>query len=193
LVLILEANDQHAVGALLTLPTTKTESRTQLPIRFGGASTDETHDDASSDNNDDDANLYCLHYLGDAVGGRKIGRSSFYMCSIQEGIAALDSGIASRDELLVIQGKVMFPKVNAALDWVSPDAAPELWSLLSEQKPLGPLSLETNVDIGCQTWRLAGGSDGEDLSLFSLGYEAVKQWLTSNLLDDEVGPDKLRP
>lgn len=177
LVLILEANEHQAVAALLTLPTIEEDPLTTLPIRYGGS--------------DSDAE-YCLHYLGDAVGGRKVG-DSFYICSLEEAKAALDNGVAQREQLLLVKGKVVFPKVNAALDWVSPDSAPEVWSLLSEQQRLGPLSLETNVDIACQTWRMAGGTDGEDVNLFHLGYEAVKQWLSSNLLKDDDDLFGLKP
>ena len=172
LLLILEANDEMAVGALLTLPTTEHDPLTDLLIRHGGSDSDD---------------LFCVHFLGDAVGGgRKVGRS-FSMCSLEEAKAALDKGTVERDELLLIKGKVVFPKVNAALEWVSPELAPDVWSLLSEQQRLGPISLEANVDVACQTWRMAGGVDGDDVNLFHLGYEAVKQWLSSNLLKDDDG------
>ena len=161
-----------AVGALLTLPTTEHDPLTDLLIRHGGSDSDD---------------LFCVHFLGDAVGGgRKVGRS-FSMCSLEEAKAALDKGTVERDELLLIKGKVVFPKVNAALEWVSPELAPDVWSLLSEQQRLGPISLEANVDVACQTWRMAGGVDGDDVNLFHLGYEAVKQWLSSNLLKDDDG------
>jgi putative AlgH/UPF0301 family transcriptional regulator len=168
LLLVLEANDQEAVGALLTAPTMEVEPLTGLPIRHGGSTVDD---------------VYCLHYLGDAVGGRKIGKS-FYLCSVQEAKSALDRDIARPDELLIVKGMTIFPKVNAALDWVSPDAAPDVWSLLSQQSLLGPFTLESNIDTACQAWRVAGGNDCIDSELFHLGYEAVKLWLSTNLLQN---------
>ena len=169
LLLILEANEEYAVGALLTLPTTEHDPLTDLTVRHGGS---------------DSEDVYCLHYLGGDVigGGRKVG-SSFSMCSLEEAKAALDRGTVERDELLVIRGKVMFPKVNAALEWVSPDLAPDVWSLLNEQQALGPMSLDANVDVACQAWRMAGGVDGDNVNLFHLGYEAVKQWLSCHFLE----------
>jgi putative AlgH/UPF0301 family transcriptional regulator len=184
LVLILEANEDTAVGALLTYPTVEEDGLMDRPVRYGG--------DAAPED------VYCLHYMGpEAVpGSHQVGNSQFFQCSLHDAGRAMERGLSRKNDFLVIRGKVVFPKQGAALECVEPSHTMPIWDALSQQAPLSPFCLEENVDIARFAWQLAGGTMEESQpDLNGLGLAAVQKWVSSHLLQPNFdngfgnGPD----
>ena len=180
LLLVIQEDDDFTVAVVLNHASTETEPLTGLPIRYGG----------NFRYLEDDSALppFCLHYLGGVVGGEAVGEY-FYKACVEQASTAIEQGLASEDDFLVVQGMSVFPKDEVSLcacfDLVSSEIVPQVWQALSTQEPLSPLAMETNVDIARHAWNVASEEeDSTNIHLLDLGMDATKTWLAAYLLED---------
>jgi putative AlgH/UPF0301 family transcriptional regulator len=194
LLLVIQEDDDFTVAVLLNHATTIREKLTDLPVRYGG---NFRHDEIF-----DELPPFCLHYLGGIVdGGERVG-DFFDKASIQQAAAAIEQGVASPEDFLVVQGMTVWPKDEYNLETdcfevVDPTMVPKVWQSLSTQDRLSPLVMEANVDIARHAWGLAAASSAttdekarmdddssSDPKLLDLGMDAVKTWIAAYLLED---------
>mmetsp|Transcript_14373 Transcript_14373/g.21212 ORF Transcript_14373/g.21212 Transcript_14373/m.21212 type:complete len:632 (+) Transcript_14373:170-2065(+) len=170
-VLILQDDEDLTVGVLLSHPSTKTEPTLGLPIRYGGNFgylVEEVAVDGDNETIENELPPFCLHYLGDLVRGEPIG-DFFHKASINDAARAIEEGVASPEDFLVVQGMTVWPKgdrnccgLSGSFRKIDPIVNPQViwnaWKTLGSQEALSPLHMESNIDIARKAWNIAAES-----------------------------------
>ena len=90
------------------------------------------------------------------------------MCSTQQVMKAVGSGMTKADEFLAVVGVYVWVKDKGAkqgiegelelrnFEMVSGSVANELWSILKQQRILTPQNLEASLRLSEEAWQVAG-------------------------------------
>jgi len=209
LILILSDSEDYSEGVMLNHVTDRIlhldlggDRSVELPIRYGGPAGEDDEDSYETPA----VFLHSSVSLRDAGVGEPIGKSRISRCTQEEVIKALKSGLATADDIMVIQGSSMWTKkgehsgilgdVESRLfELVPRPKVKQVYNALQRQKLLTEDTLLTNVATSRQAWNTAGkdGSDviskkdriqvfGTDVDVTTLADEANMRWVKVNLL-----------
>lgn len=217
LILILHDDEDYSEGVLLNHVTDRLlhldlggEDRSvELPIRYGGPAYYFDEEEGEDDEDSYETPTVFLHSndsLRDSGVGEPIGKSKISKCTQEEVIKALKSGLATADDIMVIQGSSMWTKKeehsgilgdveSGFFELVPRPKVKQVYNTLQRQKILTEDTLLTNVATGRQAWSAASkdGSDdiskkdkiqvfGTDVDVTTLADEANMRWVKVNLL-----------
>lgn len=213
LILILRDGDNHSEGVILNHVTTRKVSfdlengkNVELNVRYGGPTM--TYQDEDGNYVVPTFYIHSNNSMRDAGVGVPIGNSGLYKLTKKEVVKSLQSGLASSNDIFVVQGFSVWKKrgshsgvvddiENDFFEIVPRDHILSVWGILSEQKLLSPDSLDYNMMKGRQAWVVAkeGGPElsnddddvlvfGSDKDVTSLADEAARRWVNVNLLVD---------
>jgi putative AlgH/UPF0301 family transcriptional regulator len=215
LILILRDGEDRSEGVILNHVTSNKVSfdlengeSVELNLRYGGPTL--TYEDDDGNYGVPTFYLHSNDAIRDAGVGFPIGNSGLYKMTKKEVIKSLGSGIASSDDVFVIQGCSVWNKrgdhsgvvgeiEDEYFEVVPRSQIKTVWSVLSEQKVLSQDSLDYNMMKGRQAWIIAKGGGamemsknndndalqvvfGSDISVASLADEAARRWVNVNLL-----------
>lgn len=219
LILILRDGDDHSEGVILNHVTSSKVSfdlengkkSVALNLRYGGPTF--TYEDEDGNYVVPTFYLHSNDAMRDAGIGVPIGNSGLNKLTKKEVVKSLESGIASSDDIFVIQGFSVWNKrgdhsgvvgeiEDEYFEVVPRSQIKTVWNILSEQKVLSPDSLDYNMMKGRQAWTIAkeGGAMelpneddddevlqvfGSDIAVTSLADEAARRWVNVNLLAEE--------
>ena len=194
LLLLLQVDDDFAVGVLLNHPTVDSTDNHlgNIPIRYGG------HYDMV-DTEEEMAPL-CLTMLGElGYGSERVGQS-FWRSNLDQAEDAIVRQTRQQHDFIVLRGLEIWDSEdgsNQLLDdyqdgkWdvVESEHLPQVWDMLRSQHALSPLTMDSNIDISHHAWLLAGGinineKENTVAATAELGRDAVKVWVTTTLMDD---------
>lgn len=189
LVMILQDDDELTVGVLLSHPSTKMEPTLGLPIRYGGNFQYLAEEPDDGDSTETELPPFCLHYLGGLVGGEPMG-DFFYKASIEDAAQAIEAGVASPEDFLVIQGMTVWPKgdsdccgLSGSFQKIDPIENSQViwdaWKTLGSQEALSPLHMESNIDIARNAWNIAVSASKTNPALPNDNDEGSKFKLTT--------------
>jgi len=221
IILILRDDDNYSEGIVLNHVTDRTyqfdlnDRSIDVPIRYGGPAYYLLADDEDYDV-DDDADyetptifLHSSKSLQEAGFGIPIGKSKIYRCTREEVIDALDSGVATAEDIMVVQGSSIWRKrgihsgvlgdVEAGFfELVPRPKIAEVWDVLLRQSLLAEETLSSNMILGQRAWKLASKQQskednnaiedatiqvfGTDVDVATLADEAALRWVKVNLL-----------
>mmetsp|Transcript_9595 Transcript_9595/g.21642 ORF Transcript_9595/g.21642 Transcript_9595/m.21642 type:complete len:685 (-) Transcript_9595:104-2158(-) len=219
LILILRDGDDYSEGILLNQMTSRSlrldlgYETIDLPIRYGGP----TYYFADDEDNDDEFEvptqfLHSNDLLRDAGVGTSIGKSRVFECTKAEVIKVLKSGLASANEIMVVQGLSVWTKkgeqtgilgdVEAGFfELVPRPKGKQVWDALLLQEQLTADNLFTNVSKSRLAWNVANRDEdasetdnssekeeihvfGTDVGVVILADEAAIRWVKVNLLQE---------
>lgn len=173
--LILKDEDAATVGVILNRPSTQgldikvdnkdtgEERKERIPMVFGGPYSVQGDDAAV-------LWLHCSRALRDANIGNPVGAQShgIHLCSTQDVMKALGSGLVDADEFLAVIGVQVWVKdsgVNQGIagelalgnfDLISNAVTDEVWSILKKQQIVTPLNLDATLKLSDEAWTVAG-------------------------------------
>lgn len=213
LLLIIQDDNIASVGVLLNLPSTETAgihiascpeavfgevspNFGSLPVRYGGPL-----DSAGTA----DAPLLCLHKsksMKDAGYGDPLGPTSsaynIWRCDLDEAVEAVNGGIASADEFIVVSGVCVWEKdgfgggLRAELVQGHYEKVPianhqSIWDLLTTQELLSTDTLDDNLRISKEAWVKAGAGKASASRLLrgerkTLADQALFRWVLARLV-----------
>lgn len=218
IILILRDDDNFSEGIVLNHVTDRTyrfdlnDRSIDLPIRYGGPANYLLGDD---DDDDDDADyetptifLHSSKSLQEAGFGNPIGKSKIYRCTHEEVINVLASGVATAEDIIVVQGSSIWTKrgIHSGVlgdvevgffELVPRPKIEEVWGVLLRQKLLAEETLSSNMSLSQRAWKIASKHSkednsaienntiqvfGTDVDVATLADEAALRWVKVNLL-----------
>jgi len=214
LVLVLRDGDDYSEGIILNKITSRSlrldlgSQTMDLPIRYGGPTYYSVEDD--DDEYDMEVPTVFLHSndsLGDAGVGNPIGKSNLFECTKQEVIKVLQSGLASVNDIIVVQGISVWTKkgehtgvlgdIEAGFFELVPRRCQQVWDVLLLQEQLTEDNFSVNVSRSQLAWNAASRDEGvmdnssgkekihvfgTDVDVSMLADEAAVRWVKVNLL-----------
>lgn len=175
-VLIIKDEKAATVGVILNRPSTQgldikvdsadsgNQKRERIPMIYGGPFS--VQGGAQSV-----LWLHCSSVLREANIGSPVGPQGSHklcMCSTQEVMKAVGSGLVTADEFMAVIGVYVWVKDGGAkqgiegelelghFDVIPDSAAEEVWSLLKKQQILTPLNLDETLKLSEEAWLAAG-------------------------------------
>lgn len=170
LVLILQNDDDTTIGVVLNRPysTSISIAGKSLPIRYGGRFV--LDDEAMPE-----LWLHCNHQtLQDAMVGEPISKygqeSIFWKCSRKDADSAVEAGLASAEDFLVVAGLSVWNKQHESKNKagrsiselddqftkVDEGSIGTIWKLLKVQEPLNKNNAADNLEAANTAWMLSG-------------------------------------
>jgi len=196
LLLVLEDTPAATTGVILNLPGTECISigDESIPVRYGGKFGVHGQLEKPVTWYHNDASLRAAQ-VGSPAGTSKTG---IWTCTREDAETAIEIGLASLDDFLVVQGATVFPKKNdvdalAALEKfevLSRPDVPQVWDALLSQEGVTRDTLNEYMDIASSIWALSAGDekdslveeeDGSERDLTSMAW---KSWVITFLLRD---------
>lgn len=180
IVLVIKDDETATVGVLLNRPSTQgldikidnkesgSQKKERIPMIYGGPFSVQSGDQS----------VLWLHNSGvlrNANIGMSVGPAGSHgirMCSTQEVMKAVGSGLVTADEFLAVIGVYVWIKDKGAKQGIEgelklgnfeeiPDAkVGEVWSLLKQQPILTPLNLDASLKLSHDAWSAASGDNG---------------------------------
>ena len=174
-VLILKDEDQATVGVVLNRPSTQgldikvenqdtgKEKKERISMCYGGPYSIQGLDNSI-------LWLHCSKALSDAKIGNPVGPDqahNIHMCSMQDVMKGVGSGLAKADEFLAVSGVHVWIKGPGAsrgiegeleagnFDLLESSIADDLWSVLKKQQILTPLNLDATLRLSEEAWSVA--------------------------------------
>ena len=174
-VLILKDEDAATVGIVLNRPSTQgldikienkdtgKEKKERIPMVHGGPYSVQGGDNSI-------LWLHCSSDLRDAKIGNPVGdiqSNGIHICSLQEVMKAVGSGLGKADEFLAVVGVYVWIKDTGTkqgiegeielgkFDLVDSSITDELWDVLKKQQILTPLNLDSTLKLSEEAWSVA--------------------------------------
>jgi putative AlgH/UPF0301 family transcriptional regulator len=178
IVLIIKDDKAATVGVILNRPSTQgldikvdnkesgKQKNERLPMIYGGPFSVQGGEQTV-------LWLHCNVALRDAGIGTSVGPAGSHgirMCSTQEVMKAVGSGLVSADEFLAVVGVYVWIKDDGAKQGIEGELelghfeeiadadAEEVWSILKKQQILTPLNLDSTLQLSEAAWKAAGKS-----------------------------------
>jgi putative AlgH/UPF0301 family transcriptional regulator len=175
-VLIINDDKAATVGVILNRPSTqgldiKIENKNpgnkkneRIPMIYGGPF-------SVQGGNQSVLWLHCNKALREAKIGSPVGTHTSHgirICSTQEVMKAVGSGLVTADEFLAVIGVQVWVKDGAArqgiegeqelghFEVIADSSADEIWSVLKRQEILTPLNLDATLQLSEESWLVAG-------------------------------------
>lgn len=202
ILLILEDTPAATIGVLLNLPGTEsvTIDDESTCIRYGGKFGIQGQIEKPISWYHNDESLRKAR-VGSPVGA---SMSGIWSCTQQDAATAIEIGLATLDDFLVVRGATVLQKKNdggslAALEQfkaVRRAKLPRLWDALLSQEGVSKDTLCEYMDTASSIWDLSGGNDKDSDAAGSIGDEdalsqpdclssvAWKSWVATFLLRD---------
>lgn len=199
LLLVLEDTPNALIGVLLNLPGADcvTIEEETLSIRHGGKY------GVKGEPVKPVTWYHSSEVLREAKVGHALGTSGIWSCTRQDAETAIEMGLASLEDFLVVQGATVLQKKNGDLESlealekfqvVPRSRVPQVWDALLEQEGVTKESLSEYIDVARSVWEVSADDDkdslgdannGDDLSekddLYSVAW---KSWVCTFVLRD---------
>ncbi|KAL7529746.1 hypothetical protein ACHAXR_003134 [Thalassiosira sp. AJA248-18] len=212
LILVLRDGEDYSEGILLNHVTSRSlqldlgDKIVDLPIRYGGPA---YYDFSEEEEDDLDVPTVFLHSndsLRDAGIGTPIGKSRLFRSTREEVMKALKSGLATVDDIVVVQGFSVWTKKGehtgvlgdvecGFFELVPRPKVKQVWDALLTQKQLTADNLLPNMSKSSLAWNVASRDEsdpevkkgeihvfGTDIDVTTLADEAAIRWVKVNLL-----------
>ena len=190
LLLVLEDTLDATIGVVLNLPgpNTTTVGDDVVPVRYGGkfGVKGEPQKPMTYYHNDE--------ALRDAKVGTPVGshHSGIWTCTRESVETAIEMGLASLDDFLVVQGACVMKKKNdmdsllslSKFDVVPREKIPQIWDALLLQERVTRDSLNDYMEMADSIWALI--DNGKDLESMNRDLNGIawKSWVSVFLLCD---------